>query len=90
MDLSLLIAAAEHAGSAAAEHAGSAAEHAEEHNETPFYVAGSLWAAFAVAISVYGFRRPAFPETPAIARGVMSAGVALTLLAVGMAIYVAI
>jgi hypothetical protein len=82
MDLSLILAAAEHAAGAAAEH--------EEHNETPFFVAGSVFAVFAVLISVYGFKNPNFPTTAAQARGVMTAGAALMLAAVGTAVYVAI
>lgn len=83
MDLAIIIAAAEHAASAAGEHK-------EEHNEVPFYVGGLLFAVFAVLVSVYGFKRPDFPETAAAARGVMSAGAVLMMVAVGTAIYVAI
>src|SRR5215207_8993036 len=63
MDLTLILAAAE-----AAEHL------AEEHekSEMPFFLAGGLWAAFAIAISVYGFRDPDFPDSAGVARGVMS------------------
>ncbi len=83
MDLALIL--------AAAEHAASAAEHTKEHkSELPFFVAGGLFAAFAIAISVFGFKRPDFPETAARARGVMSAGALLMLAAVGSAVYVAL
>jgi hypothetical protein len=82
MDLAIIIAAAEHAASAAAEH--------EEKSEVPFFIAGGMFALFAVLISVYGFKRPDFPETPAKARGVMSAGAVLMMAAVGSAIYVAL
>ncbi len=83
MDLAVIL--------AAAEHAASAAEHAEEHkSETPFFVLGGLFAAFAVMISVYGFKRPDFPTNAAAARGVMSLGAVLMLGAVGSAIYVAL
>ncbi len=83
MDLAVIIAAAEHAASAAAEH--------EEHkSEAPFFIAGGVFAIFAILISVYGFKKPDFPETAAQARGVMSAGAVLMMAAVGTAIYVAL
>ncbi len=76
---------------AAAEHAASAAEHAEEHkSETPFFIAGGMFAVFAILISVYGFKRPDFPATATAARGVMSAGAVLMMAAVGTAVYVAL
>ena len=85
MDLSVIFAVAEHAAS-------GAAEHPEEHHksEVPFFVMGLLFAIFAVAISVYGFKRPDFPATAAAARGVMSAGAVFMMAAVGTAIYVAL
>ncbi len=81
MVLSFILAAAE-----VAERAG------EEHHksEMPFFLAGGLWTLFAIAISVYGFKQPDFPDNAGAARGVMSAGVLLTLAAVGTGIYVAI
>src|SRR4051812_43862159 len=81
MDLSFILAAAETAEHLAEEH---------EKSELPFFVMGGLWALFAIAISVYGFKEPDFPDTAGVARGVMSAGVLLTLGAVGSAIYVAL
>ena len=88
MDLSFILAVAEQAG----EHAAGAAEHpAEEHkSEVPFFVAGAVFAVFAVLISVYGFKRPDFPETTSQARGVMTVGTMLMLAAVGSAVYVAL
>ena len=80
MDLAVII--------AAAEHAAEAAEH--EKSEVPFFIMGGLFAIFAVLISVYGFRKPEFPETAAKARMVMSAGGMLMLGAVGTAVYVAL
>ncbi|MBA3748648.1 MAG: hypothetical protein H0W96_14315 [Solirubrobacterales bacterium] len=81
MDLSFILAAAE-----AAEHAGE-----EQHkSETPFFVLGLMLAAYAVAVSVYGFKKPDFPETASAARGVMSLGALLVVGAVGSAIYVAL
>ena len=82
MDLTLILAAAE-----VAEHAAG-----EEHHksEMPFFVAGGLLAAYAIAVSVYGFRDPDFPDNAGAARGVMSVGVLLTIAAVFCAIYVAL
>jgi len=81
MDLSFLLAAAE-----AAEHV--AEEH--ERSELPFFIMGGLFASFAVAISVYGFKNPDFPDNAGAARGVMSVGVLLMLSAVSCAVYVAL
>jgi hypothetical protein len=81
MDLAFIIAAAEHAAEAVEEH---------EKSEVPFFIAGGLWAVFAVLISVYGFKRPDFPANGAAARGVMGAGVLLAMFAVGSAIAVAL
>lgn len=82
MDLAVIIAAAEHVGSAAAEH--------EEKSEVPFFVVGGMWALVAVLISVYGFRKPDFPATASAARAVMATGVVFWLSAVGTAVYVAL
>lgn len=83
MDLAVII--------AAVEHAGTAAEHVEHHkSEVPFFIAGGMFATFAVLVSVYGFKRPEFPATAAAARTVMSVGAVLMLTAVGVAVYVAL
>jgi hypothetical protein len=84
MDLTLLLAAAEHAAGAA----GEVVEH--ERSEVPFFIAGGSLASFAVLISVFGFKRPDFPATAAAARGVMTAGSLLFFMAVSTAIYVAL
>ena len=78
MDLFVFLAAAEHL--------------AEEHHrsELPFFIAGGLFATFAIAISVFGFKQPDFPATAGQARGVMSAGVLLMLAAISSAVYVAL
>ncbi|MDX6680309.1 MAG: hypothetical protein QOG94_348 [Solirubrobacteraceae bacterium] len=78
MDLLVLLAAAEHL----------AEEH--ERSELPFFIAGGMFAAFAIAISVFGFQRPDFPSSAGQARGVMSAGVVLMLAAISAAVYVAL
>jgi hypothetical protein len=76
MDLSLIVAAAEHA--------------AEEHHksELPFFVAGGLLASFAVIISVVGFKKPDFPANEGAARGVMAVSGVLVAAAMAMIIYV--
>jgi hypothetical protein len=84
--LSLILAATQHAAEGAAD--GAAEEHHK--SEMPFFVAGGIFAVFAVAISVYGFKHPDFPATASAARGVMTAGAVLMLGAVSMAVYVAL
>ncbi len=80
MDLTFILAAAE-----VAEHAAE-----EEHkSELPFFLMGGLFATFAIAISVFGFKRPDFPADGSAARGVMSVSVALMIGAVASAVYVA-
>jgi hypothetical protein len=76
VDLSFILAAAEHA--------------AEEHHksELPFFIAGGLLASFAVLISVFGFKRPDFPPSDAAARGVMAVSAVLVAGAMAMIIYV--
>ncbi len=76
MDLAFILAAAE------------AVKH--EKSEVPFFICGGLLASYAVLISVFGFKRPAFPETAAAARGVMSVGALLVGMAISAAIYVAL
>lgn len=80
--LATMLAAAEGAG----EHA------AEEHHksEAPFFVAGSVLALWAIAISVFGFTRPDFPSSEGAARGVMALSAVLVLGATSMAVYVAL
>jgi hypothetical protein len=76
VDLSFILAAAEHA--------------AEEHHksELPFFIAGGLLASFAVLISVFGFKRPDFPASDGAARGVMAVSTLLVAGAMAMIIYV--
>jgi hypothetical protein len=77
MDLSLLLAAAEHVAE-------------PEKSKLPFFVMGGLFATFAVLISVFGFKNPDFPDSAGAARGVMTVGVVLMLAAVSSAVYVAL
>lgn len=75
LTLSTILAAAEHAaGATSEEHA--AAEEAHK-SETPFFIAGAILVAFALLISVVGFKKPDFPGTSGAARGVMALSVAL-------------
>jgi hypothetical protein len=62
---------------------------AEEHSETPFFVAGILLAVFAVVISVIGFTRPSFPGTDGAARGVMGLSAVLVVATMAMIVYIA-
>jgi hypothetical protein len=76
MDLSVIVAAAEHAAEA------------HHKSELPFFLAGGLLASFAVIISVVGFKKPDFPANEAAARGVMTVGAVLVASAMAMIIYV--
>ena len=76
MDLSFILAAAEHAAEA------------HKKSELPFFVAGGLLASFAVIISVFGFKRPDFPTSEVAARGVMAVSAVLVAGAMAMIIYV--
>ena len=78
MDLSLLLAAAEHV------------VEEPEKSELPFFIMGGLFATFAVLISVFGFKNPDFPTNAGAARGVMTVGVVLMLAAISSAVYVAL
>ena len=84
MDLSLILAAAEHA----AEAGGHAAEK-EHKSEAPFFFIGGAFALFAVVISVIGFKKPDFPANAGAARGVMTLGLTLTLATMASIVYVA-
>jgi hypothetical protein len=74
---------------AAAEAAGEHAAEEHEKSETPFFIAGSVLALWAIAISVFGFTRPDFPSNNGAARGVMALSAVLVLAATSMAVYVA-
>ena len=87
LTLSTILAAAEQG----AEHAAGAAEHGaeEEHkSEAPFFIAGAVLVAFAIAISVFGFKRPDFPDNAGAARGVMALSVVLVAATLFSAVYV--
>ena len=85
--LSTILAVAEQAaGATSEEHA------AEEHHksETPFFVAGSILVAFAIAISIVGFKKPDFPGSAGVARGIMALSATLVAATLFTAVYVAI
>jgi hypothetical protein len=73
------------AAEAGAEHAAEA-----EKSELPFFLIGGLLAGFAVAISVFGFKKPDFPGTASAARGVMALSVTLVLATMATIVYVSI
>ena len=79
LTLSTILAAAEHGAEAAGEH---------EKSETPFFVAGAILVVFAVALSVFGFKRPDFPANASAARGVMTLSIALVAAAAFSIVYV--
>ena len=66
----------------------AAAEAAEEESsKTPFYVLGSVLAAFAVIVSAIGIRRhETFPPSQGAARGVMTLGAVLVVLTLAAAV----
>jgi hypothetical protein len=65
--------------------AAEAAEEAEP-SSVPFYVAGGLFAVFAVALGVVGLRNPEFPTSPSAARGVMAAAAVLMVASMATAV----
>jgi hypothetical protein len=89
LTLSTILAVSDHVagGGAGGEHAA-----AEEHHksEAPFFIAGAIFVAFAIILSVIGFKKPDFPDTAGLARGIMAVGTTLAVAAVASAIYVAI
>jgi hypothetical protein len=79
MTMSTVLAAAQHAAEGGAEH---------EKSELPFFVAGGCLAAFAVLISVVGFKKPDFPGSAGAARGLMAFSVTIVLAAMISIVYV--
>jgi plastocyanin len=57
-----------------------------EPSKLPFYIAGAIFAAWAVLVSVLGLRSPDFPGAPGRARLVMVISVVLALSAVSLAV----
>ena len=88
LTLSTILAVAEHAAGATSEEAAGAEE--EHKSEAPFFIAGAILVAFAIAISVIGFKKPDFPGTAAAARGIMALSATLVAATLFTAVYVAI
>jgi hypothetical protein len=65
----------------ASEAAGEA-----ESSKTAFYVAGGVFALWAVILGAIGLRQPEFPRRPSAARGVMAISTLLALASVGTAV----
>ena len=65
-----------------------AAEEAER-SETPFYIAGILFACWAIFIGVSGLRSESFPASAAQGRAITAISVLLAALCMGLAVYVA-
>ncbi len=59
---------------------------AAEPSKTPFYLAGGVLAAYAVALAAIGLTRPSFPYGNRGARGVMALSLVLVVVAIAMAI----
>jgi plastocyanin len=66
-----------------------AATNLHEKSKVAFYIFAGLLAAWAVFVSFAGLRRPEFPDTPQIARGVMGISVALPVATAAAAILTA-
>jgi hypothetical protein len=75
LTLSTILAVSDHTAGANPGHAAGAEEHHK--SETPFFIAGAVLVAFAIAISVVGFKKPDFPATESAARGIMAVSAAL-------------
>jgi len=66
-----------------------AAEEAAEPSKVPFFIAGGLFAAWAIVLFVYGMRAPAFPENQGVARAVITVSVVLMAAAMATAVITA-
>jgi hypothetical protein len=88
LTLSTILAVSDHTAGANPGHAAGAEEHHK--SETPFFVAGAILVTFAIAISVVGFKKPDFPGTAAVARGIMALSATLVATTLFTAVYVAL
>lgn len=59
-----------------------------EKSETPYFIAGGLFALWAIVVSFIGLRRPDFPKTKAAGRATM--GVSLVLAASTLGLLIAV
>ena len=85
--MSTILAVSEHGAGATSEEHGAGEAHK---SETPFFFAGAILVAFAILISVVGFKKPDFPGTAGAARGIMALSAALVAATLFTAVYVAI
>ena len=65
-----------------------AAEEAER-SETPFFVAGIVFAIWAIFIGVSGLRSESFPSSASQGRAITAVSVVLAVICMGFAVYVA-
>ena len=65
-----------------------AAEEAER-SETPFYIAGVVFAAWAIFIGVAGLRSESFPASASQGRAISAVSVVLAAICMALAVYVA-
>lgn len=65
-----------------------AAEEAER-SETPFFIAGCVFAAWAIFIGVAGLRSESFPASASQGRAISAVSVVLAAICMALAIYVA-
>ena len=59
-----------------------------EKSETPFFIAGIVFAAWAVAIGVMGLRSASFPASASQGRRITAVSVALAAICMALAVYV--
>jgi hypothetical protein len=59
---------------------------AGEPSKVPFYIAGGLLVAWALALAAVGLTHPSFPRNERGARGVMAVSLVLMLIAMAMAV----
>jgi hypothetical protein len=87
LTLSTILAVSDHAAGAGAGEVGKASAEAEK-SEAPFFIAAMILVAFAIIVSVVGFKKPDFPGNSGAARGVMALSVALVAAAMVSIVYV--
>jgi hypothetical protein len=58
-------------------------------SETPFYVAGIVFAVWAVVIGVHGLRSETFPTSAGQGKAIAAVSVVLAAVCMGLAVYVA-
>jgi hypothetical protein len=56
-------------------------------SKVPFYVAGGVFAIWAVALSAFGLNRPSFPSSLGGQRGVIAISFVLMVITIAMAVH---